>query len=176
MDESEVLLDVLRKRKASTKEIESTVDATSHSVETVLPSFFDLYPRAKRAYDKTKRIDILRACERVLRTGDEEELNEILSEIWPGRRDEVIDVEAVDYVPRSGFFEWQAHGGEAGWFDFAPEINGIVEEARVRGEPRVEFEHRGQLYVLDLEKMIQINVYSSTARPVRKVEAANEQQ
>ena len=55
-DEEARLVDALSEKKPTRKEIESTEPGGAPTViERTLPSFFDFYPRAKRAYDALKK-------------------------------------------------------------------------------------------------------------------------
>lgn len=148
------LFAMLSRRIPTLKEIESTVPgAPSAFVDTFLPSFFDLYPAALRAYKATGNAEILEACDKLLRTGDSSTLHELI--------DEVVDVEEERY-------QWQADGGGT-WFDYDQQVNEIVEKARVENCSSVDFDSRGHSYTLDLDRMLQINRVSGTARPVRRV-------
>lgn len=165
-EEETTLFERLNRRVPSTKEIESTVAGEAGmTVQILLPSFFELYPRALEAYQR-RGVEVLRACDKMLRTGDATEMNRLLVECSPPP--EIIDLSS-DGVEPAGTFEWQADGGACGWFDYPPAINHLVEEARVRGDWEVNFTHRGHPYRLDTRRKLQVNLVTSTARPVRMV-------
>ena len=92
-DEEARLVDALSERKPTRKEIESTEPGGAPTViERTLPSFFDFYPRAKRAYDALKkkgpaaaRLELLRACETVLTTGNADAMGKLVKAAPPAR-------------------------------------------------------------------------------------------
>ena len=62
---------------------------------------------------------------------------------------------------------WQTNGGDHGWFDFDDAANSIAEAARRAGAAEASFAARGFRYRLDLTRMLQFNLATGTARPVR---------
>lgn len=172
--EEETPDEILRRlsaRKKCTKEIESTVAGEAPMiVETLLPSFFDSYPRAERALHRcgNRRNPLIYACDRVLRTGDETDLQRLTSEILADDEPVIIDIDDVE-IPPKGFFQWQADGGQDGWMSYAPDINNVIEGARIDGKPTVDFFMFGSPYQLNFDFMVQRNLASTTVRPIRQI-------
>lgn len=168
--EEKALFDRLNQRKPSTKEIESTLPGQpSTVVESWLPSFFEVYPRVLKAYRHSGGLELLRSCDYMLRTGDPSEMNRLTAQHSPPPEVIVIEDEQDYSTPAIGSFYWQADGGACGWLDYEPFVNQMIEAARVEGRSHVRFSIRGQSYKLDLKRMLQVNLASSTARPVRMV-------
>ena len=92
-DEEARLVDALSEKKPTRKEIESTEPGGAPTViERTLPSFFDFYPRAKRAYDALKkkggaaaRLELLRACEPVLTPGSADAMGNLVKAALAGQ-------------------------------------------------------------------------------------------
>jgi len=169
-EDEEAVLARLRRRVKTTKEIESTVPGEEACVvEKLLPSFFDAYPGAARALERLKgleRTKLIRACDRVVRTGDESQMRTIVGAALDV---EVIDVEH-DAVPPAGYFQWQADGGDAGWLAYDDATNAHLERARVNGQPSCHLTMFGTPYTVDFSSLLQVNHHSSTVRPVRKIQ------
>jgi len=145
-------------------------------VERTLPSFFDYYPRARRAHDALAgdgpaRLALLRACARVVETGDAAAMGALVAAALPpdaGDAAAPIDVDAGAGAPPAAF-RWQVDGGDAGWLDFDAASNAAAEDARRRGAGAAAFTSPYGSYDLNLEFMVQINRATGTARPVRYV-------
>lgn len=169
-EEEKLLLERLDRRVASTKEVESTVDASSTTIEVLLPSFFELYPKSKSAYLRSGNIEILRACDHVIRTGDSERMNRLVAAHSPPPVViEILDDDEQCVAAPRGTFRWQADGGSAGWMDYSERIEDLLECARIANVERVSFCERGHNYRVHLDTMIQINLATGTARPVRTI-------
>ena len=167
----------LSRRAPSRKEIESTEPGGAPTVvERTLPSFFDYYPRARRAHDALAgdgpaRLALLRACARVVETGDAAAMGALVAAALPpdaGDAAAPIDVDAGAGAPPAAF-RWQVDGGDAGWLDFDAASNAAAEDARRRGAGSAAFTSPYGSYDLNLEFMVQINRATGTARPVRYV-------
>ena len=149
-DEEARLVDALSEEKPTRKEIESTEPGGAPTViERTLPSFFDFYPRAKRAYDALKkkgpaaaRLELLRACETVLTTGNADAMGKLVKAALAGEAGDAaapIDVDA-DGADDDATFRWQADGGSAGWMDFDDASNAVAERARKAARPSADGE------------------------------------
>ena len=169
----------LSRRAPSRKEIESTEPGGAPTViERTLPSFFDFYPRAKRAYDALKkkgpaaaRLELLRACETVLTTGNADAMGKLVKAALAGEAGDAaapIDVDA-DGADDDATFRWQADGGSAGWLDFDDASNAVAERARKAGATETRFANQYGSYTLKLDFMVQVNTHTGTTRPVRYV-------
>lgn len=172
------LVAALARRAPSRKEIESTEAGGAPTVvERTLPSFFDFYPRAKRAHEAlknapaAKRLALLRACDAVLKTGDAIAMGALVGEALagdPGDASAPIDVDDDEAVADASF-RWQVDGGDAGWLDFDPGSNAVAETARKAKATEATFTSPYGSYVLKLDFMVQVNRQTGTARPVRFV-------
>ena len=178
-DEEARLVDALSEKKPTRKEIESTEPGGAPTViERTLPSFFDFYPRAKRAYDALKkrggaaaRLELLRACETVLTTGNADAMGKLVKAALAGEAGDAaapIDVDA-DGADDDATFRWQADGGSAGWMDFDDASNAVAERARKAGATETRFVNQYGSYTLKLDFMVQVNTHTGTTRPVRYV-------
>ena len=178
-DEEARLVDALSEKKPTRKEIESTEPGGAPTViERTLPSFFDFYPRAKRAYDALKkkggaaaRLELLRACETVLTTGNADAMGKLVKAALAGEAGDAaapIDVDA-DGADDDATFRWQADGGSAGWMDFDDASNAVAERARKAGATEARFVNQYGSYTLKLDFMVQVNTHTGTTRPVRYV-------
>ena len=167
----EAILERLKRRKKAPKEIESTVEGEPPLiVDALLPSFFDWYPRPLVAIERAKTADrdrLIRACDRVLWTGDEADMHRITSEVL-GAGDVVVMNDDDDDKPPKGFFQWAADGGDAGWLDYDPIVNDLIEDARIKDQPVASFSMFGGAYRLDFNQMLQSNLHSTTVRPVKQ--------
>ena len=122
-DEEARLVDALSEKKPTRKEIESTEPGGAPTViERTLPSFFDFYPRAKRAYDSLKkkgpaaaRLELLRACETVLTTGNADAMGKLVKAALAGEACGGVPASPCGAPARlaSGRAN-AAHGGEPG--------------------------------------------------------------
>ena len=178
-EEEARLVATLSRRAPSRKEIESTEAGGAPTVvERTLPSFFDFYPRAKRAYDALRpgdagaRLRLLRACESVVATGDATEMGRLVGAALAGEAGDAsapIDVDDDAAAAESASFRWQVDGGDAGWLDFDARSNEIAERARRGGAEVTTFTSPYGEYTLNLSFMVQINKHTGTARPVRFV-------
>ncbi|KAJ1452099.1 hypothetical protein M885DRAFT_528150 [Pelagophyceae sp. CCMP2097] len=173
-DEAEeaALLRLLSRRAPHRKEIEGA-DGTTLAVDRTLPSFFDYYPRAKRAHAAVgaarERLELLRACKALLDTGDAGDMGvRVAAALGDDAAAAVVDVDAAGAGDRT--LQWQCDGGDMGWLDFCPAANAAAEAARTGGREAAEFHSRGHHYRLNLAFMIQTNVASGTVRPVRFVD------
>ncbi len=178
-DEEARLVDALSEKKPTRKEIESTEPGGAPTViERTLPSFFDFYPRAKRAYDALKkkgpaaaRLELLRACETVLTTGNADAMGKLVKAALAGEAGDAaapLDVDA-DGADDDATFRWQADGGSAGWMDFDDASNAVAERARKAGATETRFVNQYGSYTLKLDFMVQVNTHTGTTRPVRYV-------
>mmetsp|Transcript_33159 Transcript_33159/g.102757 ORF Transcript_33159/g.102757 Transcript_33159/m.102757 type:complete len:202 (-) Transcript_33159:38-643(-) len=175
-EEAEALRAALSHRKPSTKEIESTEPGGAPTVVArTLPSFFDFYPRAKRAAERlagAERLELLRACDAAMRTGKVDEMGERVAAALSDERGQAsapIDVDGDDDESADVTLRWQVDGGDAGWLDFDDASNAVAEDARRKGAETADVRNRWGHYTLNLEFMVQINKQTGTARPVRRV-------
>jgi hypothetical protein len=145
----------LSHRKASFKEIESSVAGEApFRVEKTLPSFFDHYPRCKRAADLQAQageyesgLRLFDFAQNVLLKGDiapmEREINLVLGETDAGGRDEEAAIVVVDDGENDECtdvndgsvgqkFRWQVDGGDHGWLDFEIPASEAVEAGYAR--------------------------------------------
>ena len=180
------LFTMLSRRAPTTKEIESAVAGEpSCVVERSLPSFFDSYPRSKRAALVLAEADrwedatrLLRAAEEVLLRGNlpglEKEIAAALGESGDGLVD--LSVEEDDgasahaSASAAESYRWQVDGGDAGWIDFADSASDDVEAAFAARAKTVAFSGpTGSRYEVDLERLVQRNLANGYVRPVRRV-------
>jgi hypothetical protein len=187
------LYDALSHKKSYRKEIEASVPGVpSFFVDRALPSFFDAYPRCKRAADQlasTKllqdAVGLLRSAERVILAADlsgmERHISAVLGAAGGGDDSATaIDIAAGQDSP--GMVQphmWQVDGGDAGWLDFDDITSVRCEESYAAhaggsgsgGGPRkVQFVgFQGGRYELDFNFMVQHNLASGYCRPVRRV-------
>ena len=132
--------------------------------------------RARRAHDALAddgpaRLALLRACARVVETGDAAAMGALVAAALPadaGDAGAPIDVDAGAGAPPAAF-RWQVDGGDAGWLDFDARSNEIAERARRGGAEVTTFTSPYGEYTLNLSFMVQINKHTGTARPVRFV-------
>ena len=182
------LFAMLSRRAPTTKEIESAVAGEPPCVvERSLPSFFDSYPRSKRAalvlaeagrWDDALRL--LRASEAVLLRGDlaglEKEIAAALGESDDGLVDLSVEEDGGDAARAPASSEsaaahrWQVDGGDTGWIDFADATSQDVEAAFAARAKTVAFSGpSGGRYEVDLERLVQRNLANGYVRPVRRV-------
>ena len=182
------LFAMLSRRAPTTKEIESAVAGEPPCVvERSLPSFFDSYPRSKRAalvlaeagrWDDALRV--LRAAEAVLLRGDlaglEKEIAAALGESDDGLVDLSVEEDGGDAARAPASSEsaaahrWQVDGGDTGWIDFADATSQDVEAAFAARAKTVAFSGpSGGRYEVDLERLVQRNLANGYVRPVRRV-------
>jgi hypothetical protein len=175
--EEDRLVDALSVRKPTRKEVESTEPGGAPTIlERTLPSFFDFYPRAKRAYEALKngpaaaRLELLKACETVLRTGNADVMGKLVKAALSGEvGDETAPIDVDAAGADDAVLRWQADGGDAGWMDFDDASNAVAEAARKSGSTEASFANQWGSYTLNLDFMVQTNVATGTARPVRYV-------
>lgn len=182
------LYDALSHKKAYRKEIEASVPGEpSFFVDRTLPSFFDAYPRCKRAADKLAEAGLLQDAVRLLRSADrvilaadlagmERGISAVLGAAEGGDdAATAIDIAADQDIPAMAQpHMWQVDGGDAGWLDFDDNASARCEEgyaAHAGGGPcKVEFVgFQGGRYELDFNFMVQRNLASGYCRPVRRV-------
>ena len=171
------MVDALSVRKPTRKEVESTEPGGAPTIlERTLPSFFDFYPRAKLAYEALKngpaaaRLELLKACETVLRTGNADVMGKLVKAALSGEvGDETAPIDVDAAGADDAVLRWQADGGDAGWMDFDDASNAVAEAARKSGSTEASFANQWGSYTLNLDFMVQTNVATGTARPVRYV-------
>lgn len=64
-------------------------------------------------------------------------------------------------------YKWQVSNGKGGWWDFPPDVDTKVKEAKGAGLTIVTCSIRGQPYEVDLNKMHQKNTKTGTKREIR---------
>ena len=199
-EEFDALFAELSYTKPTRKEIESTESGgASTFVDTFLPSFFDHYPRAKRAAKKLREedrdidaaLDLLRAGKRLLVFPSElRKFESLISRALEGEEAAgtstgcaiTVEVDGNDEDNEgsgtSRCFLWQVDGGDHGWLDFDDDANAVCEMAYSRfvssSDPsppsEVSFRgHQGNSYRLNFNFMIQRNTATGMHRPVRRV-------
>ena len=168
-------------KKPTRKEIESTEPGGAPTViERTLPSFFDFYPRAKRAYDALKkkgpaaaRLELLRACETVLTTGNADAMGKLVKAALAG---EAGDAERHRrrrrrrgrrrYLPLAGRRRLRGLDG----------LRRRVERrrgARAQGRrDRDDVREPVRVEALQARLPVQVNTHTGTTRPVRYVSCA----
>lgn len=67
-------------------------------------------------------------------------------------------------------YKWQVSNGKGGWWDFPPEVDTVVKDAKAAGLTVVTCVIRGQPYEVDLNKMTQKNTKTGTKREIRTCE------
>jgi hypothetical protein len=112
----------------------------------------------------------LKACETVLRTGNADVMGKLVKAALSGEvGDETAPIDVDAAGADDAVLRWQADGGDAGWMDFDDASNAVAEAARKSGSTEASFANQWGSYTLNLDFMVQTNVATGTARPVRYV-------